>query len=62
MFDERIDVSGVRASDALMTQSELFRVNQDLYLQQSGYSFFSITSRLTVKAVTEALMNNCQEA
>lgn len=40
MFDERIDVSGVRASDALMTQSELFRVNQDLYLQQSGYSFF----------------------
>lgn len=28
MFDERIDVSGVGASDALMTQSELCRVNQ----------------------------------
>lgn len=30
MFYERFDVSGVRASGALMTHSELFRVNQDL--------------------------------
>lgn len=57
MFDEQLDVGGVRASDALMAQSELFRVDQDLYLQQDSCTFFHYI-RLTVKALLEALMNN----
>lgn len=39
--DEGLDVSGVRASDAVSTQSELFTANQDLNLQQNNCSVFS---------------------
>lgn len=42
VFDEQLDVSGVRMSDALLTHSELFRVSQDLYLWQSSLSFFPL--------------------
>lgn len=39
-FDKRLDVSDVRTSDALMRQSQHFRVNQDLNLQPNRSRFF----------------------